>query len=297
MAQEVAIGKRLKISKAQQNTLLAVLVAAIVLGIGIVFSIWLIKYISFNMKVINAKDTAIAEYSSVIKITGTCQAPADKNGIYSSAELEKCKPNEMGVAEVDSNTLRHKLLVDMAKNSNLEAVARESIAACYDENGEKLKYDDIYEQYEKSTDEDAKDYWFTTLATCSALRVIPDALPSSSNVDALLASLNQLFILSGWEPESLSPGKNNNINADLLIDGLKNIPVSLSLKTDSRTTIGVLNKIEQSIREFAISSATVKWNSETTLELNADATAYYIEPLYVEELTKEVKASSKGDKN
>ena len=293
MAQEIAIGKRLKISKAQQNTLLAVLVASILLGIGIVLSIWVIKYISFNMKVINAKDVAISEYSAVIKTTGTCPAPAARNGVYSDAELDKCDPNN---TEVGADTLRYKILVEMAKNDNLESVARESVAACYDDNGNKMKYDYIYSQYEKSDSDDERDYWLSTLSICSALRVIPDALPSTENVEALLASLNQLFILSGWEPESLAPGKNNNISSALLIDGLKNIPVSLSLKTDSRTTIGVLNKIEQSIREFAISTATVKWNSETTLELNADATAYYIDTLSLDEQVKEVKASSNGSK-
>lgn len=288
MAQEIAIGKRLKISKAQQNTLTAVLVASIILGIGIVLSIWIIKYISFNMKVISAKDEALSEYSAVIETTGTCPAPAAKDKIYSDAELDKCNPND---TEIGEETLRYKILVEMAKNSNLESVARDSVLACYDDGGNKMKYDYIYDQYQKSETDDERDYWLNTLTICSALRVIPDALPSKENVEALLASLNQLFILSGWDPETLSPGKNNNINAALLIDGLNNIPVSLSLKTDSRTMIGVLNKIEQSIREFAISSATVKWDSETMLELNADATAYYIDPLSLDEQTKEVKAS------
>lgn len=293
MAQEIAIGKRLKISKAQQNTLLAVLVASLTLGIGIVLSIWLIKYISFNTKVISAKDVAISEYSQVIKDVGICPAPSDKNGIYSEKELKDCNPNN---AEVGEDTLRQRILVEMAKNNDLESVARDSVAACYDASGEKMKYDYIYEQYQKSEGKEDRDYWLSTLKICSALRVIPDALPSKENVEALLASLNQLFILSGWEPESLSPGKNTDINAELLIDGLKNIPVSLSLKTNSRTTIGVLNKIEQSIREFAINKATIKWNSETTLELNADATAYYIDPINIEESSKEVKASNNGGK-
>ena len=59
----------------------------------------------------------------------------------------------------------------------------------------------------------------------------------------------------------------------------------------------IMNKIEQSIREFAIITATVKWNSETTLELEADATAYYINPLKIEILKKEVRATDTGVKN
>ncbi len=294
MAQELAIGKRLKISKAQQNMLVAILGASVVLGVGVVFSIWLIKYISFNAKVITAKDQAIAEYSEVIKITGACPAPTAANGIYSGTELDSCDPND--TTSISQDTLRYKLLVEMARNKDLDSVVRESASGCYDEDGKKMSYDYIYEQYEKSQNEEESSYWLNTLSICSALRVIPDALPSDSNVVALLASLNQIFILSGWDPESLSPGKNNDISEALLIDGLSNIPVSLSLKTTSRMTLNVLDKIEHSIREFAISKATVKWDSDATLELDADATAYYIEPesLYIEETKKEVRASSNG---
>ena len=288
MAQEIAIGKRLKISKAQQNMLLAVAGASIVLGVGIVFSIWLIKYIFFNMKVIDAKDVAISEYNEVIKVTGACKAPAASNGLYSDAEIENCDPNNGPSNE--AGTLRYKLLVEMANNNNLESVARDGVSRCYND-GEKMSYDYIYEQYEKAESDEMKDWWLDTIKSCSALRVIPDALPSGENPEALLASLNQLFNLSGWEPETLSRGQSDDVGEELIIEGLNSIPVSLSLKTDSRTILKVLGKIELSIREFAVNSATIKWDSENTLELDADAMGYYMDPISIEETTKEVRAS------
>ncbi len=291
MAQEIAVGKRLKISKAQQNMLLAVLGASIVLGVGIVFSIWLVKYIFFNMKVIDAKDAAVLEYNDVIKATGACPAPSASNGLYSDDEIKNCDPNNN--PSTDSDTLRYKILVDMAKNNNLESVARDGASRCYDEySGEKMDYDYLYEQYENAESDELKDWWLDTIKSCSALRVIPDALPSIENTEALLASLNQLFILSGWEPETLSRGQNDEIGEDLLIEGLNRIPVSLSLKTSSRTILNVLDKVERSIREFAINKASIKWSSENMLELEANAMAYYIDPIKIEEMSKEVRASA-----
>ena len=61
MAKEVAISKRIKITKAQQNMLLAVLIASVVLGAALSISINLIKRIAFNADVITAKDQAITK--------------------------------------------------------------------------------------------------------------------------------------------------------------------------------------------------------------------------------------------
>ena len=59
MAKEVAIGKRAKISEAQQYMLLSVLVASVVLGAAISLIIHFVQQISFNAKVIAAEDEAI----------------------------------------------------------------------------------------------------------------------------------------------------------------------------------------------------------------------------------------------
>ena len=54
MAKEVAIGKRLKISEAQQYIILSVLGASIFLGVAIALVMHFIKQISFNTDVIIA---------------------------------------------------------------------------------------------------------------------------------------------------------------------------------------------------------------------------------------------------
>ena len=59
MAKEIAIGKRAKISKAQQYIIMAVLGASIILGVSISLIINFIKQISFNAEIIIAEDQAI----------------------------------------------------------------------------------------------------------------------------------------------------------------------------------------------------------------------------------------------
>ncbi len=292
---EFAIGKKLKISKAHQNILLAVLGASLILGTAMVLSVWLIRYIAFNKKVIAAKDEAIINYSQVIEQTGTCEAPmAGKGKVYKIDELKKCDPNSINI-NIVPDTLRYDILAEMAGNTDLESVARTSVSVCY-KDGEKMSQEYINEMYRNAKNAEERDYWMSTLKICSALRVVPDALPAAQNPIALLASLDKLFKISGWEPEKLLPGKEGSLTG-VEIKDLGSIPVELVLKTNLNTVVKVLNNIELSVREFAISTATVKWNSPTILEFNANAAAYYVDQTTVEEQTKEVKAKEvKGQK-
>ena len=63
----VALGKRAKIDSAQRNMLIFVGAASVVLGITIVAVIYFAKTISFNKKLISAKDEVIASYKSTQK--------------------------------------------------------------------------------------------------------------------------------------------------------------------------------------------------------------------------------------
>ena len=78
MAKEVSITKRLKISKAQQNMLGAVLVSSMILGVCLVLAFYLVKYIGFNATVIGEKDAAVTGYSETIRKLGVCDKPNGK---------------------------------------------------------------------------------------------------------------------------------------------------------------------------------------------------------------------------
>ncbi len=268
MAEEVTSGKRIKISKAQQNMLVAVGTASVVLGICLVLSVYFLKYIRFNIAVIEAKDEAIEGYSGAIENIGVCKKP--RGATYSNSELNSCSPNDVSVDDV-VGSLRYGVMVDMARNQDLESVARGGLTVCLDAStGEKMSYDKLYEKYENATTDEDKVKYLEIFGMCSALRAIPDALPASNNPLALMASLDKIFRLSGWMPESLAPGS----DIESGVEGLGAIGLNLSMQTNTTTAYKVLRNIEKSIRDVELVSASLEF-SNGALNLNGSAMAFY----------------------
>lgn len=282
-----AVSKRVKISKTQQETLLIVLVAAVTLGVCGVLAVFFGKYIGFNSKVIDAKDSAISDYEKTITNIGLCK-DTDRDNKLSDEEINKCKPNELDSTSMPGS-LRYNVMVNMANNTDLESVARDSQEDCYDSDGQKIDWQEKYDDAE--TDEDRAEY-LSMLKMCSALRVIPDALPAQANEEALMSSLNQLFNISGWNPEALSPSGNVVSGAE----GLSTIPVSLSVEADTSMTMTVLNNIERSIRTFDLQTATISWSNDNKLALQSQGVAYYTENADVVENNKTVYATNNAKK-
>lgn len=252
---EVAVGKRIKISKYQKQTIGLVLVAAVVLGVCVVVAVFLIKYIGFNAKVITEKENAVAGYDTAIK------------------NAAKLKAEVLGLAE----------------NEDLESVGRDTLTECYNENGKRIDYSLLYQQ---ASDEEEAEQQLKLMKKCSALRVIPEALPAKQNDEALMSSLDQIFRLSDWEPESLSPSGTATSSS---ITGLEVIPVSLSIEADTETTFRVLDNIERSIRSIDIMTSTIAWR-DTRLELKAQAMAYYADDVSVVETPYTVYATDEARK-
>lgn len=288
MAKEVAIGKRAKISKAQQNMILAVFGASVVLGISLALVMHFIKLIGFNADIISAEDKAIVAYSGVIESIGICKKP--KGEVYSGDELKACDPDGIEVSEIPG-TLRANILENIASNKALESVPKEDNAGCKNpETNKNFTYEELNKLYDDAETSDELAAASGLIKKCSALRVIPDALPAFKNEEALLASLNKLFLISGREPESLSPSGSSNSESEGGI-GLNSIDVSLALDdvtTADATTL--LNNIERSIREFNIQSMNINWQSSNTLSFQAQATAFYMDESSIVENTKTINA-------
>lgn len=282
-----AISKRLKISKTQKETLLIALVTATVLGICGVLMVFFGKYINFNKKVIAAKDEAIVDYETTIKNVGLCR-DMNRDGKFTDDELDKCNPDSLDSAGMPG-TLRYNVMVNMANNKDLESVARESLSDCFDADGQKIDWQQKFDETEND-EEQAK--YLSMLKMCSALRVIPDALPAQANEEALMASLNNIFIISSWEPESLSPS--GNVTAGT--EGLSTIPISLSVEANANTTMTVLDNIERSIRTFDLQTATISWSGENYLTLESQGVAYYTEDSDIVESNKTVYATDSAKK-
>lgn len=289
MAKEIAISKRVKISEAQQYMLLSVLVASVLLGVAISLTTHFIQQISFNAKVISVEDESIVSYSNIIKSTGICESP--KGDVYTDQELKNCDPNSIKTSQIPG-TLRANILENLAANEALNSVPKEANSSCVNPITEKnYTYKELNDIYKKAESDAELTAASQLIKSCSALRIIPDALPAFRNEEALLASLNKLFIDAGWQPESLSPSGSST--ASPLGAGINAVSVRLSVEADTGTTMKVLDNVERSIREFDIERATIEWGGNNTLSLSAQATAYYINPSTITETTETIKAEGK----
>ena len=289
MAKEVAVGKRAKISEAQQYMLLSVLGASLFLGAALSLVSHFIQKISFNIDVIAAQEQSIKSYSDVIKTTGVCIKP--NGSVYSDAEIEKCDPDSIETSQIPG-TLRANILEDLAANDALNSVQKEGDSSCKNPATDKpYTYKELSKVYQNARGGSELNAASQLIKSCSALRVIPDTLPAFKNEEALLASLNKLFIVSNWQPESLSPS--GSTASSSIAEGLNTISVNLSVETDSSTTTSVLNNIERSIREFDIDRATIEWGGDNSLQLHAQATAYFVDESSIVESEKTIKAGGK----
>ena len=262
------IGKKLKISKAQQYMFGAVVGASIVLGVCVVIAVYFLKYIRFDTAVIKEKSSVIQGYSDSIKNIGVCKSPKGKT--YQERELKNCTPNDYNPDDLPG-TLRSNVLIEMAANEDLESVARNDLSICVDsKTGQRLSYQTLMRRYENSTnDEDRlKNYQIYTM--CSALRAIPDALPSSKNEFALMASIDKIFKVSGWEPDSITPGE----DAESLVDGLEAIGVYLTMDTSAETALRVLRNMERSIRSIDVNTLSLE-SYESGMSMILEGEAYY----------------------
>lgn len=288
MAKEVAIGKRAKISEAQQYMILSVIGASIFLGAALSLTTHFVKQIMFNAEVIAAEEKSIASYSDIIKNTGICKKPS--GSVYSDKELEECIPDTIEVSEIP-NTLRSNILTNLAANPALNSVPKEQSSNCINPDTSKnYTYKDLNEIYSEAKTATDLIAASQLIKSCSALRIIPDALPAFKNEEALLASLNKLFIISDWNPQSISPsGEASRARGG----NLNQLSIKLSVEASTSTTLTVLDSIERSIREFDIERATIGWGGDDTLTLKAQANAYYLKPSTITETETTIKPEEK----
>ena len=289
MAKEVAIGKRAKISEAGQVMLLSVLGASVFLGAGLALSLFLIKQISFNARIISEEDKSIVAYSNAIRQTGICKGP--KGDTYTDEELKSCVPDAIDIADIPG-TLRATILEEVAANKALDSVSTGSDRSCINSETQKeYTFEELNTIRKNAKSSEERKTASVLIKSCSALRVIPDALPAFKNEEALLASLNKIFNLSNWTPDSLSPSGSSASSS--MGNNLNTLSVNLSINNaGSATTLKVLDNIERSIREFDIDRATIEWASGG-LNLQAQATAYYVDETTLKESTTTIKFEEK----
>lgn len=285
------LGKRAKILQAQQYMILAVLGATIFLGAAVAVVMKSINRISFSANVIIAQDQSIVAFSDTIRNIGICPRPS--GSVYTDDEIKKCTPNSISTDSVPGS-LRSEILENLASNTALESVANRNTTNCINPDSNPKKnytYKELQDNYEKAQNNGTEEDLIKAVAlikSCSALRVIPEALPAFKNEEALLASVDKIFRISGTEPESLSPSEDTGV-ANYGVN-LYTIPVRLSIESDAGTVNTLLDNVEKSIRNFNIDRATIEWSGNNKVEFQAQATAFYMTPSVLNILTNTIKA-------
>ncbi len=289
MAKEISLGKRAKISQAQQYMILAVLGASIFLGAAVAVVVKSVTKISFNSNVIVAQDQSIVSFSDTIKNIGICTKPS--GSVYTDEELKKCSPNSIRATSVP-NTLRSNILEVLASSTALESVANQGSSACLNSaTGKNYTYKELEEKYAAAETEKDLATASNLIKSCSALRVIPDALPAYENEEALLASVDKIFRITGTEPESLSPTGETDVSG--FGNSLYTISVRLAIEAGAGTVNSLLQNVERSIRNFNVERATIKWSSNDAVNFQANATAFFMLPTDLDVTTKVIKIGGK----
>lgn len=281
--------KRAQISKAQQYMVFAVLGASVFLGAAIAVVTNSINKISFSAGVIVAQDQSITSFSDAIKNIGICQKPSGQ--VYSDSELQKCSPNNVNVVNVP-NTLRSNILNNIASNKALASVPNENDSSCINPATNKnYTYQELETAYSNAESEEDVATAIGLIKSCSSLRVIPDALPAFKNEEALLASVDKIFNLSGATLQSLSP--TDETDGAPFGANLYTISVHLALEGGTDVVHRLLNNLERSIRNFNIDRATIDWSSNGALDLKATASAYYMTPSTLMVTDKSISAGGR----
>jgi hypothetical protein len=145
--------------------------------------------------------------------------------------------------------------------------------------------------------------------------VIPDAMPSSENIEATLASLNQLLLWSNDENGVVIQGLSGtesdgatfmNENGEAIDTTMTTIGAALSLEDEATKVKGALDMVEGSIRNFDIAAASIEWSGDNydddgvyhpqTIALNATFNAYYSNSITIEKQKKKVCANNESEK-
>ena len=290
LVKDIKIGKRAMITQAQQYMILAVFGATLFLGAAIAVVTKSVSKIGFSASVLAAEDQSIVSFSNAIRDIGICAQP--KGEVYTDEELRNCNPDSINVINIPG-TLRSEVLKTIASNKALESVANQSKSNCINPNtGKNYTYRELEENYDNAGEDEEKLIAAGNLIrTCSALRVIPDALPAYKNEEALLASVDQIFRDSGTTPESLRPTEESTLAN--FGDDLYNISVRLSIETGARDIHVFLRNVEHSIRNFNIDRATISWGGNNSIEFSASGTAYYMTPSSITVSSKTIKPGGK----
>lgn len=213
---------------------------------------------------------------------------------------------------------------DLARNENLESVGRE--------NPECVGY--VAPNPENESEEAAED--ITKTRTCSALRVVGDALPSLTSMNDFEGTLNSFIKLLVHDDNAVNIetiNLNDNLEYVVKVDGDGNatgesgdgtessdgsedgseakklninaMGISINARDSATKIKKMMSSVEDSIRNYDIRNVTITWSEqeigesgqlESIIDLNATYSAYYSSSVEAYTKSKTICADDENEK-
>ncbi len=179
----------------------------------------------------------------------------------------------------------------LTTDENLESVARERDSVCDSLIGKPGKESD---NNEFSINE------IEIIRSCSALRVVPDALPSTKNYNATMTEALVLGRLGGVTTENEPTGSSSGGAPTVSVDGsaLHAFGINMSLEGSTIGIQNVLKVFNRSIRNFDLAQAHFDFDEKTewTGKFTGDFAVYYSEDVEIQKGSHLVCANKKSEK-
>jgi hypothetical protein len=140
---------------------------------------------------------------------------------------------------------------------------------------------------------------------CSALRVIPDTVPTSEkNISAALGSMTQLLMWSNNGAGVSFEGISESDATEIFTDTFHSIGIAVSVRDEASKVRGALDTVESSIRNFDLQVASIRFGNSgeegqeqiPTIEFTGTYSTYYSDKVNVEVVKHILCADTKNEK-
>jgi hypothetical protein len=270
-ADGASVLKRLKITKAQRTMFIAVCLASIALGVTFVISIYFIKVIGFQGKLLTQKGYVV----------------------------DALKQDQTNLSNLASQ------ISGLTKNENLESVARtRTVTDCSGFYGVDMSLEGI------KTEEELE-----KVRRCSSLRVIPDAMPATSQKISLddvdTTTRVQLDLIMDRAGVDLSADSDSGVTVEetgysgssessisgSILEPYNMLEASVNIDGDWNKMKSFLSTVDRTIRNFDLQQATIEIPEDgSAFTFSGSYYTYYTNPVDLQVQKRTICADAQNEK-